>query len=114
VPHQVYRGSNAGLFLWVRLEDTGAALMTCAMTDGSRLRRGNKPMPSEVKRRQRIPNVLVGETVLKLMAEKVLVSSGEEFCAEERGWFRIVFSHVETYLMEGLKRIVHALDVYEE
>jgi aspartate/methionine/tyrosine aminotransferase len=44
-----------------------------------------------------------------LLKHKVFLASGTAFGSEESGWFRIVFSHPEDYLREGLKRVLTAL-----
>lgn len=36
---------------------------------------------------------------------KVFISDGEQFCADEAGWFRITISHQRSYLVEGLERV---------
>lgn len=40
---------------------------------------------------------------------KLFLGSDEDFSAEECGWFRLVFSHSEQYLIEGLKRLLLCL-----
>lgn len=45
-----------------------------------------------------------------LTAKKVFLASGVGFGSEQPGWFRIVFSHKDRYLFEGLDRIVAALE----
>ncbi|KAI5461605.1 pyridoxal phosphate-dependent transferase [Mariannaea sp. PMI_226] len=52
----------------------------------------------------------VSDAITKaLMANKVFLASGKEFGSEKPGWFRIVFSHNNAFLDEGLKRITAAL-----
>ncbi|MCJ1314174.1 hypothetical protein MMC25_007854 [Agyrium rufum] len=77
----VHPGSHAGLFLWVKVPEVGLES-----------RNGNSS-------KSIIPDFDMA---------KVLITSGQELNSEEAGWYRIIFSHEETYLMEGLRRIVHA------
>ncbi|KAK5996201.1 1-aminocyclopropane-1-carboxylate synthase-like protein 1 [Cladobotryum mycophilum] len=44
-----------------------------------------------------------------LLGHKIFLASGENFGSEEPGWFRIVFSHPEDYLQEGLRRVLTAI-----
>ncbi|KAL7931350.1 PLP-dependent transferase [Trichoderma chlorosporum] len=44
-----------------------------------------------------------------LLKHKIFLASGTAFGSEKPGWFRIVFSHPEDYLREGLKRVLKAL-----
>lgn len=79
-------GVNAGFFLWV---DLGAVY------------------------RRRRPEAATGdiaEVVMQaLLGTKVFLASGATFGSEVPGWFRIVFSHEEGYLKEGLGRIIEAV-----
>ncbi|KAI0145168.1 putative 1-aminocyclopropane-1-carboxylate synthase [Xylariaceae sp. FL1272] len=45
----------------------------------------------------------------RLLKHGVFVASGTAFGSEVPGWFRIVFSHPEPYLLEGLERIIGAV-----
>lgn len=81
-------GVNAAFFLWVNL---GEAYQT------------------------RHPEVEIGpdadEHIMQsLLRRKVFLASGKVFGSEKPGWFRIVFSHPEEGLREGLRRTVVALD----
>lgn len=80
-------GVNAGFFLWV---DLGAMY------------------------RQRHPEAVIGdidEVVMQaLLSKRVFLASGKAFGSEVLGWFRIIFSHEEAYLREGLRRIVEAIE----
>ncbi|KAF2156497.1 PLP-dependent transferase [Myriangium duriaei CBS 260.36] len=49
------------------------------------------------------------EVTSSLLRSKVFLASGKHFGAEQRGWFRIVFSQQRRILEEGLRRIVDAL-----
>ncbi|KAM0255721.1 hypothetical protein ACHAQJ_005475 [Trichoderma viride] len=59
------------------------------------------------------PNFAIGDlnkTIsTALLKHKVFLASGTAFGSEEPGWFRIVFSHPEDYVREGLKRVLAAL-----
>jgi aspartate/methionine/tyrosine aminotransferase len=80
-------GVNAAFFLWVDLL-------------------------SVVKEKR--PDLAAAVLVEKLKAEmdkgKVWITDGDNFGAEETGWFRIVFTHPEVYLVEGLRRVVKAVN----
>lgn len=80
-------GVNAAFFLWV---DLGQAY----------------------KKKHAVPEGEdIGKVVTKaLIAQKVFLASGNEFGSEKQGWFRIVFSHDNFYLDEGLGRVVTALE----
>ena len=80
-------GVNAAFFLWV---DLGEAY------------RKKHPVPEGED---------IGKVVSQaLLAQKVFLASGKDFGSEKHGWFRIVFSHDNFLLDEGLKRISLALD----
>lgn len=52
----------------------------------------------------------VGRVItLALLREKVFLASGKDFGSEKDGWFRIVFSHDNAFLDEGLRRVVAAI-----
>lgn len=79
-------GANAAFFLWV---DLGNAYRT----------------------KHKLPE---NEDITKavsdaLLAKKIFLASGTDFGAEKPGWFRIVFSHNDDYLDEGLRRVTAAL-----
>lgn len=44
-----------------------------------------------------------------LLNHKVFLACGKDFGSEKPGWFRIVFSHNDAYLDEGLDRVISAL-----
>jgi hypothetical protein len=44
-----------------------------------------------------------------LLKEKIFVTSGSDFGTDVSGWYRIVFAHERTYLLEGLERMVRAV-----
>lgn len=83
-------GVNAAFFLWVNL---GEAY-------------GKKHVLAESED-------VTDITMQKLLAHKVFLASGTAFGAEKPGWFRIVFSHDEDYLNEGLRRIIAALSLHD-
>ena len=79
------KGSNAAFFFWVDL----LAVV-----------------------RRRIPNAGAAELALiidRLAEKKVAIADGNAFGGEVSGYFRIVFTHPEDYLLEGLRRIAAAL-----
>lgn len=45
-----------------------------------------------------------------LLAHRVFVSAGAAFGSYRPGWFRVIFTHEEVYLYEGLKRILEAVE----
>ncbi|KAL7921244.1 pyridoxal phosphate-dependent transferase [Trichoderma austrokoningii] len=79
-------GVNAAFFLWVDLGSHFKSLHPDAVTDDL--------------------NKTIATALLK---HKVFLASGTAFGSEEPGWFRIVFSHPEPYLREGLGRVITAL-----
>lgn len=79
-------GVNAAFFLWVDLGSFYKTLHPDAATDDL--------------------NKTIATTLLK---HRVFLASGTAFGSEEPGWFRIVFSHPEAYLREGLERVHAAL-----
>ncbi|OTA01199.1 aminotransferase, putative [Trichoderma parareesei] len=79
-------GVNAAFFLWVDLGSVFRKLHPNTKTDDL--------------------NKTIATALLK---HKVFLASGTAFGSEEPGWFRIVFSHPEDYLQEGLKRVLTAL-----
>ncbi|CAI4214743.1 unnamed protein product [Parascedosporium putredinis] len=81
------KGVNAAFFLWV---DLGAVYRT-------------KHPDREVVNADKV-------VMDALLRNRVFLASGKAFGSEEPGWFRIVFSVNEEYLLEGLKRVLAALD----
>ncbi|RFU81486.1 1-aminocyclopropane-2-carboxylate synthase 2 [Trichoderma arundinaceum] len=79
-------GVNAAFFLWVDLGSIYKSLHPDVATGDL-----NKTIATALLRR------------------KVFLASGTAFGSEEPGWFRIVFSHPDDYLHEGLKRVLTAL-----
>ncbi|KAI9729251.1 MAG: hypothetical protein M1834_007043 [Cirrosporium novae-zelandiae] len=78
------KGANSGFFLWLDL-------------------RGFLPPPEDSIKPQ--DNWKGEETLVKRMvANKVYLCDGHCQSAEEAGWFRVIFSHEERALKEGLKR----------
>lgn len=79
-------GVNAAFFLWV---DLGSAY------------KANHPD-------QTIDDI--DKTVSKaLLDNRVFLSAGKDFGCEQPGWFRIVFSHPDDFLLTGLNRVAKAL-----
>ncbi|KAL7785508.1 pyridoxal phosphate-dependent transferase [Trichoderma ceciliae] len=79
-------GVNAAFFLWVDLGSVYISVHPSVATSDL--------------------NKTISTALLK---HKVFLASGTAFGSEEPGWFRIVFSHPEDYLCEGLKRVLAAL-----
>ncbi|KAF7547039.1 hypothetical protein G7Z17_g8003 [Cylindrodendrum hubeiense] len=79
-------GVNAAFFLWVDLGKVYRARHHVAENEDV--------------------TVLVNKA---LLSHKVFLASGKDFGAEKPGWFRIVFSHPDDYLDEGLQRVIAAL-----
>ncbi|KAL7893487.1 pyridoxal phosphate-dependent transferase [Trichoderma sp. SZMC 28014] len=79
-------GVHAAFFLWVDLGSFYTSLHPDAATDDL--------------------NKTIATALLK---HRVFLASGTAFGSEEPGWFRIVFSHPEPYLQEGLGRVLQAL-----
>ncbi|KAM0398713.1 hypothetical protein ACHAPZ_007673 [Fusarium culmorum] len=88
-------GSNAGLFVWADLFAPNRALINDSVMKqddvGAALRNMEENM-TEV-----------------LLKERIFVASGGDFGTDVSGWYRIVFAHERTYLLEGLERIVRAV-----
>lgn len=79
-------GVHAAFFLWVDLGSIYQSLHPDVATDN------------------------LNETIAtSLLKHRVFLASGTAFGSEEPGWFRIVFSHPDDYLQEGLKRVLTAL-----
>lgn len=49
------------------------------------------------------------DILIRLRKERVYIAAGEHYGAEEKGWFRLVFSHPLNVLEEGLKRILQSI-----
>ena len=81
-------GANAAFFLWVDLGTYYKHSVPGSTKDSSDV------------------NTLI---TAKLRKKKVFVASGQAFGAEKPGWFRIVFSHPQEDLEEGMRRIVAAI-----
>ena len=75
-----YQEANAALFLMVNL---GAVVPDRSLNDG-------------------------GITTL-LRENKVYITAGSGYRAEQPGWFRVVIAHPKSVLDEGLKRIIQAI-----
>ncbi|KAF0636544.1 hypothetical protein FPSE5266_08061 [Fusarium pseudograminearum] len=88
-------GSNAGLFVWADLFAPNRTLIDNSVMKqddiGAALRNMEEKM-TEV-----------------LLKERIFVASGGDFGTDVSGWYRIVFAHERTYLLEGLERIVRAV-----
>lgn len=83
-------GVNAAFFLWVDL--------------GAVYRRRHLEAAGDID-----------EVIMQaLMEKRIFLASGKTFGSEAKGWFRIVFSQDQTYLQEGLKRIVEAVGPLED
>ncbi|KAH6987889.1 pyridoxal phosphate-dependent transferase [Ilyonectria sp. MPI-CAGE-AT-0026] len=79
-------GVNAAFFLWVDLGKVYRA------------------------HHQVAENEDVSDSITKaLLSRKIFLASGKDFGSEKTGWYRIVFSHPDAYLDEGLQRVVAAL-----
>ncbi|KAK3690656.1 hypothetical protein LTR37_019058 [Vermiconidia calcicola] len=84
-------GVNAAFFLWINL--------------GKSYRERNP--------QKKVANI--DEHVMQeLLTQRVFLASGVQFGSEQPGWFRIVFSNSEALLREGLRRVVLALDKYQQ
>ncbi|KAL2838991.1 pyridoxal phosphate-dependent transferase [Aspergillus pseudoustus] len=77
-----YVESNAAFFIWM---DLGAKLKDRGMSDA--------------------------EIVARLQQEKLYIAPGTIYAAEEAGWFRGVFAHPPSILLEAQGRMVRALDL---
>ncbi|EWY84337.1 hypothetical protein FOYG_14089 [Fusarium oxysporum NRRL 32931] len=82
-------GANAAFFMWLNLGAYFSALHPAVC-------------------QKDIQNVITKE----LLKHKVYIASGKDYGSEEVGWYRIVFTYKTTYLSEGLRRIIRALQGY--
>ncbi|RDL37263.1 Uncharacterized protein BP5553_04696 [Venustampulla echinocandica] len=80
------KGSNAGFFLWVNL---GEAYLR------------NHPEQELLQAENQVMQLM--------LQQRVFIAPGESFGAESSGWFRLVFSVDKITLLEGLTRIIKAL-----
>lgn len=78
-----HKGANAGFFIWADFRPFLDA-----------------PSGAGVEERWAAEDRLMQ----RLMERKVFVTSGREMSAEEPGWFRIIYSHDEKVITEGLRR----------
>ena len=87
--HQIRHapGANAAFFIWLQLGDAYGAC---------------HPGRQIIDNEKDIMNLM--------LEEKVFVAPGQSFGSEENGWFRVVFSVDRINLIEGLKRILKALN----
>ncbi|XEU96143.1 hypothetical protein FSHL1_001428 [Fusarium sambucinum] len=88
-------GSNSGLFVWADLFEPNRTLIdsfAMKQTDAEATLR-----TTEAKMTQ------------ALLKERIFVASGGDFGTDVSGWYRIVFAHERTYLLEGLERMVRAV-----
>ncbi|KAI1260747.1 1-aminocyclopropane-1-carboxylate synthase C [Xylariaceae sp. FL1019] len=113
------RGGNAGFFIWVNLLSTLPVALDReskgdTATNRLGLNAGRKTTEGDEGEAQKLTlsveemwtlEAALSDTLLK---HGVFLASGAAFGSEVPGWFRIVFSHPEPYLLEGLSRIVRA------
>jgi bifunctional pyridoxal-dependent enzyme with beta-cystathionase and maltose regulon repressor activities len=50
------------------------------------------------------------EIYAELMKKKLFLGKGKAFGGEKGGWFRIVFTHPQSYLDEGFHRLWQVLN----
>ena len=93
---------GAGFFLWINLrkaiENRGFDFV------------GNAPaaLPTgNVLKQQSDINL---DIVARLFQQKIYLASGDAFGSEQPGWFRIIFSHPEAIMLEGLTRLKRAIE----
>ncbi|GKU07626.1 unnamed protein product [Fusarium langsethiae] len=91
-------GSNSGLFVWADLFAPNRTLI-----DNSALKQ------EDAGAALRTVEAKMTEALLK---EKIFVASGGDFGTDVSGWYRIVFAHEKTYLLEGLERMVSAVEKF--
>ena len=88
-----YPGSNAAFFLWVELRSV--YLKNQAKEAKKLTEEEGREIDEEIQQR--------------LLKKKVALGKGEAYGAEEGGWWRIVFSHPQNYMGQGLKRVWEAI-----
>ncbi|KAK0664833.1 putative inactive 1-aminocyclopropane-1-carboxylate synthase-like protein 2 [Lasiodiplodia hormozganensis] len=82
--------ANAGFFLWVDMR---------------------KWLPKTDEKGQSVQGWESERVLVRLLkAKKVILTAGEDQAAEEPGFFRVVFSHREQVLEQGLQRVFKVLD----
>lgn len=87
-----YKGANAGFFLWI---DLGKWLPT---KDAN-----GKAIEDQWDRE--------AELVRRMGEKKVYFTDGKSLCAEEAGWFRVIFSQETAVIDEGFKRLLEVLQM---
>lgn len=102
-----FQPANAGCFVWV---DLGAASRrrrhasaTLTLADGGWLYlRGQDEMDGATN--------LTDDVERMLVAQRVYLASGDCCGSERPGWFRVVFAQPRGVLLEGLRRVLCALE----
>ena len=85
-------GTNVAFFLWVELRSVY-------------LRNRSSSFPLIVEQGAKLDK----EINDKLLEKKVYLDSGMTLGAEKEGWWRLTFAQPESYVDEGLKRVLDAL-----
>lgn len=100
-----YEEASAGCFVWV---DLGAAWRERCVSEVV----GEKGDPGWVYLRDEMDGAtdLTDDVQRRLVAERVYLASGECCGSERPGWFRVVFSQPRGLLIEGMRRMMRALD----
>jgi bifunctional pyridoxal-dependent enzyme with beta-cystathionase and maltose regulon repressor activities len=95
-------GSNAGLFVWADLfapNQTKIKSLVIKQQDA-----GKASQETLVAMEEEMTDVL--------LKHRIFLASGGDFGTDVSGWFRIVFAHERTYLLEGLERMVRAVEAF--
>ena len=88
-------GSNAGLFVWADLFAPNQAAID-----------------SLVKGQEEGLKSMEAKMTDMLLKNKIFVTAGNDFGTDVSGWYRVVFAHREKYLLEGLERMVRAIQMF--
>ena len=115
------KGVNTAFFLWVNLGKVYQTSMkqgriTANAKETSKIETapGDKPSAPNAVDKQAATDDIDALTSQALLDQKVFLAAGTAFGSEKPGWFRIVFSHKEEQLREGLSRIEKALGLSDE
>lgn len=96
-----YRPSNSGFFVWADLFSFWSPRIV------------SKETKNESSGRDSIHQWELEDRLNEhLYKYKVFLAAGKSFGSEEAGWFRLTFALRQSYLDEGLRRVVEALETF--
>ena len=101
------KGPTAAFFLWANLgkayKDRHGGIVS---PDLSKLSLTN----GEKKDVEKTEMTLTAYIMEKLLAQKIFIASGENYGAEEHGWFRICFTQPKKIIDDGFARMMKAIE----